>query len=186
MYKKLRLVESSLTEGITHKCLACGKVIPGFSDEEFCKDCTNNLSDEEKEKAREDLLSNGSLTEAPDEEDLEDIKDDAEEELENEEDLKDTIDSEEEQEENPVEEETELDKELNELREVLVDLDLNLYQITSKEDTKDCVYIIGKVAEDSNDTLMLIDTKPEEVNSEDSEEDKPIADNIAESDEENE
>jgi hypothetical protein len=79
-----------------------------------------------------------------------------EEDLENEEEVEDTIDTEEDQEENPVEEESELDKELDELRDVLVDLDLNLYRIARKEDTNDVIYIIGKVAEDSNDVLMLV------------------------------
>ncbi len=116
------------------------------------------------------------LTEADD--DIEDLKDKAEEDLENQEELEDTVDSEEDQEENPIEEESELDKELNELRDILVDLDLNLYQITDKEDLNNSIYIIGKVAEDSDDVLMLVDTKPEEVNSEEIPEEEPIIDNI--------
>lgn len=98
------------------------------------------------------------------------------EDTEEKEEIEDTIDSEENQEENPVEEETELDRELNELREVLVDLDLNLYQITSKEDKNNTIYIIGKVAEDSNDTLMLVDNKPEEINNDTPEGIEPIGD----------
>ena len=119
-----------------------------------------------------------ALTEAEDDEELEDIKDDVKEDLENQEELEDTIDSEEDQEENPVEEESELDTKLNELRDILVDLDLNLYQITDKEDLNNSVYIIGKVAEDSDDVLMLVDTKPEEVNSEEVPEEEPIIDKI--------
>ena len=115
-------------------------------------------SDEEaKKKFREEFLKESTLTEAEDEEE------EKEEEIEQtEEELEDTLDSEENQEENPVEEESELDKQLDELRKVLVDLDLNLYQVTSKENPNNSIYIIGKVAEDNNDTLMLIDTKPEE------------------------
>lgn len=115
-------------------------------------------SDEEaKKKFREEFLKESTLNE-----DLEDEEDKEQEIEQTEEDLEDTLDSEENQEENPVEEESELDKQLDELRKVLVDLDLNLYQITSKEDPNNSIYIIGKVAEDTTDTLMLIDTKPEE------------------------
>lgn len=116
-----------------------------------------------------------SLAEADDEEeDLEDVKDN----IEAAEELEDTVDSEEDQEENPVEEESILDTQLDELRDILVDLDLNLYRIASKEDPNNVIYIIGKVAEDSNDTLMLIDTKPEEVNSEEIPEEEPVIDDI--------
>ena len=118
------------------------------------------------------------LTEDLDDEEIEDIQDKTEENKENQEELEDTIDSEEDQEENPVEEESDLDKELNELRDILVDLDLNLYQITDKEDLNNSVYIIGKVAKDSDDVLMLIDTKPEEINSEEIPEEEPIIDNV--------
>lgn len=93
------------------------------------------------------------------EEDIETVSDD----IEASEDIEDTLDSEENQEENPVEEESALNKELDELREILVDLDLNLYQLTDKEDTNNNFYIIGKVAEDSDDVLMLTDTKPEDA-----------------------
>ena len=130
------------------------------------------------EEEKDNIISNTNLTEAPDEEGLEKISDDTEEMIDNQEEIEDTIDSEEDQEENPVEEESELDKQLDELRDVLVDLDLNLYQITSKEDKNNPIYIIGKVAEDSDDTLMLVDTKPEEVNSEDLSDEEPIIDNI--------
>lgn len=119
-----------------------------------------------------------NLTEDIDDEDIEKIQDEVEEDNENQEELEDTLDSEEDQEENPVEEESELDKELNELRDILVDLDLKLYQITDKEDLNNSIYIIGKVAEDSNDVLMLVDTKPEEVNSEDTFEEEPIINNV--------
>lgn len=115
-------------------------------------------SDEEaKKKFRKEFLKESVLTE-----DLEDNEEKEEEIEQTEEELEDTLDSEENQEENPVEEESELDKQLDDLRKVLVDLDLNLYQVTSKEDPNNSIYIIGKVAEDNNDTLMLIDTKPEE------------------------
>ena len=145
-------------------------------------------SDEEaKKKFREEFLKESTLTEAEDDEE------EKEEEIEQtEEELEDTLDSEENQEENPVEEESELDKQLDELRKVLVDLDLNLYQVTSKEDPNNSIYIIGKVAEDNNDTLMLIDTKPEEhddikiedepiepeINQEEEEQPKEVLDNI--------
>ena len=130
--------------------------------------------------ACEDLNNKSKkLTEAEDdeEEDLEDTQDN----IEASEDLEDIVDSEEDQEENPVEEESILDNQLDELRDILVDLDLNLYRIASKEDPKDVIYIIGKVSDDTNDTLMLIDTKPEEMNEPEIEE--PIIDNI-ETDEE--
>ena len=67
------------------------------------------------------------------------------------------------QDETPAEEEEKsnvLDSELEDLREVLPDLDLNLYQVTDKEDTNKIFYFIGKVAEDNNDVLMLIDNNP--------------------------
>jgi hypothetical protein len=123
------------------------------------------------------LADSQDLTEADDEE-LEDKLDDLEDTIEANDDLQDTVDSEEEQEENPVEEESELDTKLDELREILVDLDLNLYRIASKEDTNNVIYVIGKVAEESNETLMLIDKKPEDVNKEEIEE--PIINNIEE------
>ena len=112
------------------------------------------------------------------EDDIEELQDKAEEDLENQEELEDTLDSEEDQEENPVEEESELDKQLDELRDILVDLDLNLYQITDKEDLNNSIYIIGKVADESNDVLMLVDTQPEEVNSEEIPEEEPIINDI--------
>ena len=134
-------------------------------------------SDEEaKKKFREEFLKESTLTEAEDDEDDEDNEEEIEQ---AEDDLEDTLDSEEDQEENPVEEESELDKQLDELRKVLVDLDLNLYQVTSKEDPNNSIYIIGKVAEDTTDTLMLIDTKPEE-HDEIQIEDKPIEQEIQE------
>lgn len=94
------------------------------------------------------------LTEAIDDEELEDLEN---QEIEN-----DIADEEQEQEENPNEEESLLDKQLDELRDILVDLDLNLYQIINKEDTNNVVYVVGKVAEDSDDVLMLVDTKADE------------------------
>lgn len=124
-------------------------------------------------------LVESKLTE--DEEDLEKIEDKVEDNIEAQEDLEDTIDSEENQEENPVEEESDLDKQLNELRDILVDLDLNLYQITPKDDLNNSIYIIGKVSDSNNDTLMLVDTKPEEINNE-IELEEPIVNNIEEDD----
>ncbi len=132
--------------------------------------------EEAKKKFNEEFLKESTLTE--DEEDIEDEITDIEA---TEDDLEDTLDSEEDQKENPVEEDSNLDEQLNELRKVLIDLDLNLYQVTSKEDPNNSIYIIGKVAEDNNDTLMLIDTKP----AEDTEEISDIEiDNIAEGPEE--
>lgn len=69
------------------------------------------------------------------------------------------------QDETTAEEEEEtstLDTQLEDLREVLPDLELNLYQVTDKEDKNKVFYFIGKVAEDSNDLLMLIDNNPSE------------------------
>lgn len=114
------------------------------------------------------------LNEAEDDEEIIDNIEDTEEANEE---LQDTVADEENQEENPVEENNLLDNQLNELRDVLVDLDLNLYRIASKEDPNNVIYIIGKVAENSNDVLMLADNKPEEINNE-IELDTPIADDI--------
>ena len=115
-------------------------------------------------------------------EDIEKDKEEAAEQVQDDidanEELEDIIDSEENQEENPIEEESELDKKLDELREVLVDLDLNLYRVASKEDLNNVIYIIGKVAEETNDTLMLIDTKPQEPMENDIDLEEPIIDNI--------
>lgn len=112
-------------------------------------------------------------------EDEEEILDNIEDTEEANEELQDTIDDEENQEENPVEEDSVLDDQLNELRDVLVDLDLNLYRIASKENSNNVIYIIGKVAENSEDVLMLVDNKPEEINN-DVEIEKPIAQDIKE------
>ena len=60
------------------------------------------------------------------------------------------------------EKDSQLDAQLEDLREVLPDLDLNLYQVTNKEDTNKIFYFIGKVADDSNDILMLVDKNPSE------------------------
>lgn len=114
------------------------------------------------------------LNEAEDDEEIIDNIEDTEEANEE---LQDTVADEENQEENPVEEDNLLDNQLNELRDVLVDLDLNLYRIASKEDPNNVIYIIGKVAENSNDVLMLVDNKLEEINNE-IELDTPIADDI--------
>lgn len=52
-----------------------------------------------------------------------------------------------------------LDNELSELRDILPDIDLNLYQIIRKDNPNDVFYIIGKVADDTNDVLMLTSTE---------------------------
>lgn len=169
MHKKLKLVkESDVKEYryITNHGIGPGTLPDGVYIRS--EDLDNNktaiylnrpLTDEELKKydIKPEWIQESTLNE-----DLEDEEDKEEEIEQTEEDLEDTLDSEENQEENPVEEESELDKQLDELRKVLIDLDLNLYQVTSKEDPNNSIYIIGKVAEDNNDTLMLIDTKPEE------------------------
>lgn len=99
-------------------------------------------------------------------EDLEDAREDAE----------DTIDSEVDQEENPVNEESELDKDLDELREILPDLDLKLYRIASKEDSNNVIYIIGKVSDNNDNVLMLVDKNTD--SQENKPEDKPLSSNI--------
>lgn len=76
---------------------------------------------------------------------------------ETEEDLEDTIDSEEDQDENPVEEESLLDQQLDEIREVLVDLDLRLYKIINDAEE---FYILGRLDPVSNRVEMLVDTQP--------------------------
>ena len=174
MHKKLKLVKENATEKYWDATLIDKKLFKQLLKFNFGTDSKGNNyivlndnneigrfradSDEEaKKKFREEFLKESTLTEAEDDEE------EKEEEIEQtEEELEDTLDSEENQEENPVEEKSELDKQLDELRKVLVDLDLNLYQVTSKEDPNNSIYIIGKVAKDNNDTLMLIDTKPEE------------------------
>lgn len=132
-----------------------------------------NSDEEATKKFRTEFLKEEeTLTEAPEDEEelLQDIEDTEEE-------IEDTLNSEEDQEENPVEEdESTLDTQLDELRDILVDLDLNLYQVASKENPNNVIYIVGKVAENSNDVLMLIDTKPEELN--EPEEENPIIDDV--------
>ena len=113
------------------------------------------------------------LTEAEDET-LDNIKDTAEAK----EDLDSIIDQEQNQDENPAETDDLLDQQLDESRDILVDLDLNLYRIADKEDINNPIYIIGKVADNSSDTLMLVDTKPVE-DTEDIEK-TPLADEITE------
>lgn len=76
---------------------------------------------------------------------------------ETEEELEDTVDTEDDQEENPVEEENLLDKHLDEIREVLVDLDLRLYKIMNDAEE---FYIIGRLDPVSNQIEMLVDTQP--------------------------
>ena len=173
MHKKLKLVKENATEEYWDATEIDGQGFVSLMKFNFGTDSKGNNyivtndnnevarfrvdSDEEaKKKFREEFLKESTLNEDEEDEDKEEEIEQTEEELE------DTLDSEEDQEENPVEEESELDKQLDDLRKVLVDLDLNLYQVTSKEDPNNSIYIIGKVAEDNNDTLMLIDTKPEE------------------------
>lgn len=200
MYKKLKLVESAkLNEKLNfyEKNTFSKKILDAKTDEDIkkivyeikpyseptytrCMEILNgDGSTQYKASQISDILyqlnESEKLTEDLDDEEIEDK---AEENQENQEELEDTLDSEEDQEENPVEEESELDKELNELRDILVDLDLNLYQITDKEDLNNSIYIIGKVADESNDVLMLVDTKPEEVNSEEIPDEEPIINNV--------
>lgn len=178
MYRVLKLNESE------RLCAKCGKPVDGgyglINDEgksiDICDDCGRNYTLEELKKCK-------ALTEADDNTE----NDETENDIDAQEDLDDVVDDEENQTENPVEEKSELDKDLDELREVLVDLDLSLYRISSKEDPNNVIYIIGKVAENSNDTLMLIDTKPEEPKEDEAL--KPIADKVVndeESDEDDE
>ena len=128
----------------------------------------DDASKGELQQAKED----GVLTEA--EEDLEDKIEDEEKEEEIEDNQEETLDSEEDQEENPVEEESTVDNQLDELRDILVDLDdIRLYKIVSED--KEEFYILGKVAENSNDVEMLVDTQPIDFEGkEDSEEPKEI------------
>lgn len=171
MHKKLKLVKENATEeALNAKEIDRKEFVALLQDNQDNKQFyvtrdgdiqdrfIADTPDEAKKIFIDKYLKESTLTEAEDDE-----EEKKEEEIEQaEDDLEDTLDSEENQEENPVEEESELDKQLDELRKVLVDLDLNLYQVTSKEDPNNSIYIIGKVAEDNNDTLMLIDTKPEE------------------------
>lgn len=81
------------------------------------------------------------------------------------------------------EDSSELDNELSELRDILPDIDLNLYQIIRKDNPNDVFYIIGKVADDTNDVLMLTsmedteDTEDED-NTDDKNEEKDNEDKI--------
>lgn len=91
------------------------------------------------------------------------------------------------QDETPAEEEeksSKLDTQLEDLREVLPDLDLNLYQVTNKEDTNKIFYFIGKVADDTNDVLMLVDNNPTEDEDEPSkiDDELPIDEDVKEID----
>lgn len=123
---------------------------------------------------------NGEFTIKPEEltEAEEEIEQNIEDTAEAKEDLDSIIDQEQNQDENPAETDDLLDQQLDELREILVDLDLNLYRIADKEDINNPIYIIGKVADNSSDTLMLVDTKPVE-DTEDIEK-TPLADEITE------
>ena len=67
------------------------------------------------------------------------------------------------QDETPTEDEEDnntLDNQLQDLRDILPDLDLSLYQVTSKEDPNKNFYFIGKVSDDDNKVLMLVDNNP--------------------------
>lgn len=130
------------------------------SDVEYDEEGNPFFKDENGEKwmisefMRTNFGESEKLTEAEDdEEELED-EEKAEE---TEEDLEDTVDSEEDQEENPVEEESTLDQQLDEIRDVLVDLDLRLYKIMNNEEE---FYIIGRLDPISNQVEMLVDTQP--------------------------
>lgn len=170
MHKKLKLVKENATEeALNAKEIDRKEFVALLQDNQDDKqfyvtrdgDIQDRFTVDTPEEAKK-IFIDKYLKESTLNEDLEDEEEKEEEIEQAEDDLEDTLDSEEDQEENPVEEESELDKQLDELRKVLVDLDLNLYQVTSKEDPNNSIYIIGKVAEDTTDTLMLIDTKPEE------------------------
>lgn len=197
MYRVLKLNESdNLNEARTHRVLSRGDVYINPNgvkvqiidvDNEHLLDgepqVTYRFLDTNETKCYKNssvvsfINDNGyALDESALTEDIEDDIEDAEQAEDNIEDAQDTIDSEEDQEENPVEEENELDKKLDELREVLPDLNLRLYQVTNKEKPADNFYFIGKVAEDTNDVLMLVDNKPEEVNDDNDILAAPIAD----------
>ena len=164
MYRVLKLKESESKE---YRYITTHGIGPGTVPEGTfirSEDLENNktaiylnrpLSDEELKKydIKPEWIQE-SLVEADEEkEELEDI----EQAEETEEDLEDTVDSEEDQEENPVEEESTLDKQLDEIREVLVDLDLRLYKIMNNEEE---FYIIGRLDPISNQVEMLVDTQP--------------------------
>lgn len=73
------------------------------------------------------------------------------------------------QDETPTEDEEDdniLDTQLQDLRDILPDLDLSLYQVTSKEDPNKNFYFIGKVSDDSDDVLMLVDNNPSDEDDE--------------------
>lgn len=172
MHKKLKLVKESEVKEyryITNHGIGPGTLPDGvyirsedLDDGKTAVYLNRPLTDKELKKydIKPEWIQESTLNEDLEDEENEEEKEEEIEQTEKE--LEDTLDSEENQEENPVEEKSELDKQLDELRKVLVDLDLNLYQVTSKEDPNNSIYIIGKVAKDNNDTLMLIDTKPEE------------------------
>lgn len=164
MYRVLKLKESESKE---YRYITTHGIGPGTVPEGTfirSEDLENNktaiylnrpLSDEELKKydIKPEWIQE-SLAESDEEkEELEDI----EQAEETEEDLEDTVDSEEDQEENPVEEESTLDKQLDEIREVLVDLDLRLYKIMNNEEE---FYIIGRLDPISNQVEMLVDTQP--------------------------
>lgn len=164
MYRVLKLKESESKEYryITNHGIGPGTVPEGtFIRSE---DLENNktaiylnrpLSDKELKKydIKPEWIQESLVEAEDDEEELEDI----EKAEETEEDLEDTVDSEEDQEENPVEEESTLDQQLDEIREVLVDLDLRLYKIMNNEEE---FYIIGRLDPISNQVEMLVDTQP--------------------------
>lgn len=130
-------------------------------------------------------LIKSNLTESPDDDlDVSNIKLDDTDDTDDTDDMEDIVDTENNQEENPIsdEETNSYGAQLDELREVLPDLNLNLYQIINKENENDVIYIIGKVSDDSDDILMLVDTKPTDINNDstDNIEDTPLSDTINE------
>ena len=133
-------------------------------------------------------LIKSNLTESPDDDlDVSNIKlDDTNDidNIDNIDNMEDIVDTENNQEENPIsdEETNSYGTQLDELREVLPDLNLNLYQLINKENKNDVIYIIGKVSDDSDDILMLVDTKPTDINNDstDNIEDTPLSDTVNE------
>lgn len=69
-----------------------------------------------------------------------------------------------------------LDTQLQDLRDILPDLDLSLYQVTNKEDPNKNFYFIGKVSDDSDDVLMLVDNNPSDEDDEASKIDDELPD----------
>ena len=83
------------------------------------------------------------------------LKEDVDEEIPEDISEDEVVEQEVEQEENPVNEEDVVTKQLDELREILPDLDLSLYQIIDKNNENAVIYIIGKLEPETDEILML-------------------------------